>query len=280
MNKRIKLFGRKSLTILIGCTLMTSLFMISISQDAMAKAGNTSIKVVPNGHSDNYTVYVEDLDGIIALELFSKTGDDIIVEEFDCQTKIKLIERISSSAFPLNGRLWDCEDNTEHYKKIFTYGDVVVDCLINSAVDSDVFVDEECMVGSDGSVDGNIKVEGDDAHLRLYGELDGDVQAKDCKKVVVDKGASVAGNIKVENCEFDPNIFDVVIGTTTGPGGDDDIVTITGNVEVKGSDLQIGDFAEIHGNVKVEDGTCNISALAIIHGNLEGDCQYNDDDYD
>ncbi len=107
---------------------MTSLFMISISQDALAKAGYTSIKVVPNGRSHNYTVEVEDVDGIIAIELFSKTGDDIIVEEFDCQTKIKLEERISSRAFPLNGRLWDCEDNTTYYKKIFACDDDDDDC--------------------------------------------------------------------------------------------------------------------------------------------------------
>ena len=102
---------------------MTSLFMISISQDAMAKAGNTSIKVVPNGHSDNYTVYVEDLDGIIALELFSKRGDDIIVEEFDCQTKIKLVERISSRAFPPWMVVCGTEDNTTYYKQIFACDD-------------------------------------------------------------------------------------------------------------------------------------------------------------
>ena len=153
-----------------------------------------------------------------------------------------------------------------------------VDCPpnISSAVESDVFVDQECIVDLNGSVDGDIIVEGDNAHLRFFGELEGDILAKDCMKVKVNIGASVDGHIMVENCVFDSNIFDVIIGSTVGPGGEDDIVKITGNVEIKGSDLRIGDFAEIYGNVKVENGICDISDSAIIHGDLQGVCAASD----
>jgi len=43
INKKTILLGRKSLAILICCTFMKALFMIGISQDALAKAGNSSI---------------------------------------------------------------------------------------------------------------------------------------------------------------------------------------------------------------------------------------------
>ena len=153
-------------------------------------------------------------------------------------------------------------------------------------VSADLYVDGDCFVSPNGSVDGNIIVEGGEGGYSLFmlGLLSGSIEAKDCTQVQVNSGATVDGNVKVEYCEASTQWeFDVFIGTPQEEEGPNPAkTTIKGNVEIKGSDLRLGPHAVVEGNVKVEEGNCDILQGAIVQGNLEGECapDYDSDEDD
>ena len=135
-----------------------------------------------------------------------------------------------------------------------------------------------CVVTDTGSVDGNIFVEGAGTWLVMNGDLDGNVEAKECLFVVV--RGTVDGNVKAESCNGSFFGFAIIL-PGWGPGMDLQTATINGNVEVKDADLFIGPGVVIEGNVKAEGSSaCLISPLLTdgdpdngeIYGNLEGNC--------
>ncbi len=123
-----------------------------------------------------------------------------------------------------------------------------------------------------GSVDDNIILEDGD-RLLFKGLLDGNIEATNCDRVIVTRGATIDdGNVIVEDCESSRAGSDVRIGIRKGVGTNPDNTTIMGNVEVMGSDLRLGKWAVVEGNVNVVDGVCSIHPDATVIGNLEGTC--------
>jgi len=118
MNMNNKWFGRKPVAIFIGCTLMASLFILGIPQDITAPSNHSSITVKPHPKPDTYDIEIEDMDGVIAIEIYSASGEEIIVEEFDCEQKILLTVGIPSTEFPLNGSVWDCDTREDRHSNV------------------------------------------------------------------------------------------------------------------------------------------------------------------